>query len=212
MEVYISGGHHFFTDVERRIESIDDAMGEPDAIFLESRVAEHNRKRQAINWIAAPLLLASLNIWLLIDKIASLFLQSDDEIVAYFHKEYDIEPYEVDKPVHKIIASQSYEWGLANWSLLVIPIALVYDPFGAIGVYIALLLLITGAISITMAYLSAVHAERNIYIVTQIAEVAKNNDYEKACIITGGEHSSDLIELVHRFDGIDVVNDIENKK
>jgi len=206
MDIYISSGNHFYTDVEGRIENIEETIGEPDAIFLEDRIPDHTRKEQIINWIAAPILLVSLNLWLVLNKIVSPFLKTDSEIVAHFNDEYGLEPYQVDKPVHKIIGSQSYDWGLANWSLLVMPVALIYFPFGLIGVYFALFTLITGAISVTIAYLSAVHGERNVYIMSRIAEIAENDEYEKACIITGGKHDSDLRELANRFDGVNLVS------
>ncbi|TKX45818.1 hypothetical protein [Halorubrum sp. ARQ200] len=210
MEIYISGGTHVGTDVEDRVEAIEDNIGEPDAVFLEDRVSNHRKKEVAINWVAAPLLLVGLKSVLKFIWLFSNFLKTDEEIVEYFQEEYDLEPYYVDKPVHSIIGSQYRDWGLANWSLLVMPAVLIYLPFGIIGILLAIVSLITGAISVIIAYLSAVHAERNIYMMNRIAEISENNEYETACVITGREHDSDLRLLVRRFDGIELANDSEN--
>lgn len=210
MKLYISSGNHFYSDVESRIERIENTIGEPDAIFIEDRISDHTKKRQLINWISAPILLISLNSWLVFLQIISLFFQSDGEIADYFDEEYGLEPYPVDKPVHKIIADQTYGWGIANWSLAVMPVTFVYFPFGLLGIYFALFVLITGAISVMMAYLCGVNTERNVYMMDKIADIAKCNEYETACIITGRQHDAGLRELGHRYDGIDIVSDYEN--
>ena len=33
MKLYISGGNHFYTDVEDRIKNIENEIGAPDAVF-----------------------------------------------------------------------------------------------------------------------------------------------------------------------------------
>ena len=147
----------------------------------------------------------SLHIWLLFLRIVSQFSQSDEDIVVYFREQYHLEPHLVDKPVHDIIGSQSYGWGIANWPLLIMPVVFVYYPFGLIGVYLSLLVLVTGMVSVMMAYLCGVNTERNVYMMNKIAKIAEGNEIKTACIITGGRHDEGLRELAHRFDGVELI-------
>lgn len=212
MEIYISSGRHILTDVEKRIESIEHGIGEPDAVFFEDRVSNCTKKDKLSNWVAAPMLLAFLSFWpVIIGNIFPMFVQTDKEIVEHFQEEYGLEPYLVDKPFHEIIGSQRRSWFLASWALLFIPVAFAtLFQFGLKGVFFILFSLITGTISIILAYFSAVHAERNVYIISKIIEIAEISEYEKACIITGEKHESDLRELVRQSDEIKLANNAEN--
>ena len=85
---------------------------------------------------------------------------------------------------------------------------MLFIPFN-FHMLLSLVALITGTISVTLAYLSGVNFERNVYMIDRIAEVAENNKYEKACVITGSQHESDLRELGHRLDDVEIISESE---
>lgn len=206
MELYISGGKHLWTDVEGRLEEIEDTIGEPDVIFVETRERAHSIKRRLLNWLCAPVLLASLTIWLVISRVGSLFFQSDDEITAELQQRYNLEPVSVDKPVHGILTSQIRDWAIANWTALILPIMSFYFLPGLLGIIIGLFALIAVAVPLMIAYLCGVNDERNLYMATKIVQISEDNEYECGSLITGGKHSKSLHNIAHHFSGIEVVS------
>ena len=206
MELYISGGKHLWTDAEDRLEEIEDTIGEPDVIFVETRERTHNIKRRIINWFSAPVLLASLTTWLAFMYIGSFFFQSDDEITAELQQKYNLEPIPVDKPVHSILTNQIRDWAIANWTALILPIMSFYFIPGLIGIIIGAFALTTVAVPLTIAYLCGVNDERNLYMVTRIVESSEEDEYNCGCLVTGGKHSGSIHNIAHHFSGIEVVS------
>lgn len=212
MKLHISGGRHALTDIDGRIEALETALDAPELVFQEQRPDDQTWHEKARNWFAAPLLLIGITGYLRLLGVIATILPSDDEIADHVVDTYEVETRGVDKPLHDILSAQRQTWTVANWALIAVPaLFLIVNPTAIMAV-VAGTLLLFGLASVMMAFLAAVHAERNVYMMNCIADIAQAEDLDEACLITGGKHDAELRNLARRYEGIDLVEDVDSQR
>lgn len=204
MRLHISPGRHFATDVECRIQEIDELAGNLDIVFVESRIDDVGGSAKMWNWLSAPFLLAGLILWLKFLNIITRVLSGDQKVVSELADVNDAKVYCVDKPIHEILQKERKGWAISNWLVAVVPAFLLLIAINATILAFCLLLAVSGTASLMISYLAGVNTERNLYLVERMADIAEREGVSEACLIVGVDHEMEIREIAERFDAIDV--------
>jgi hypothetical protein len=207
VDVYICAGSHLLTDVEARLQSVDEAIGEPDALFIEARQQESSIKSRLLNWLATPLLLIGINAWLNLLDFAGMFLSNDREIIVELENWSGSDSIEVDKPVHKTIGEVRGILGLANYSLILVPSILMFISQAQAVVILSVLLLTAGMASSMLHFLACTNHERNYHMITEVRRISQNEGFEHVCLVVGEHHEGGIRQIAGELEEVQIHNE-----
>lgn len=205
MKLFISPGIHVGTNVERRIEEIEEGLGSVDVIFVESQHSHTSFKTKALNVVAAPLLLLTIYLVFSLFKFASKILSADVNIAQDLSERYDANIHYVDYSIHKIIKGSRSSLFIANYfAIFLILILLRTGSFSSeVDLFVASLLA-TAVVSLVGAFLAGTNLTRENHIIAELHRLANEHEYEHVCLTCGSDHGNRLHEIAGTYSDIEL--------
>lgn len=187
MRLYISGGKHVHRNTTERENEIFNALnGQPDVIFEEASEDTNNSGGWA-TILTAPLIVISLNIYLLFLRLFSIPFGSDKELQNRLYDGKTVDRIKVDRSLLPFISESRKLWILSNWVSILISLTMaVHD------VYVGLFFIVVFGTVIMLSFIAATVAPRNYAIALNIMKAAKHNQYQSGVLIVGDEHREEV--------------------
>mgnify|MGYP000551381169 CR=1 FL=1 len=208
MRLHIDSGTHSFTDTSERISKIESNLSSPDVVFTEDSTADYTFIDVFRVLPIAPLLLTAMLVYVIGLRILQKLRDSDSEIVEHLETEYDADVVPTDKSKIDLITGLSKLHVTANWGLLIV-IYLTYLLFD-LPLIVLIYLLAISAMALFLTFLSGVHQTRNEHIGAEISDHV--DDYQEACLVTGGDHHEGVGNLLKDYQGLDVLNPVSESE
>lgn len=205
-DLYISAGMHLFTPVQSRLSKIEEHLDSIDALFIEGRETNRNRRTRLRNWICAPLVLGFIELFLTANGLVSRVVPSDSDLKEKLKAKYELDPIKVDQPLHDHFTEGWYGWIISNYSVLLFFVAIPLYVGSNILLILGVFSIIVAIISLGMAFFGATMAPRNRYIADEIVESVSESDFDGACVIIGKAHESGVRRRLEHEDAIEIVN------
>lgn len=208
---------HVDSDIQERINRIENAIGEPDVVFNEGDSSAFSI--EAIYTLLktfsyAPLIMAAATVQIYIGieffgRIVSYFggesSGRDQEVVQKLKNRYDIESREVDLDLSQYIHDNKVLSSVVNWGTVVVVLVLT----GLISetwpnmIFLFIRELLAGYI-LFLVFLALVHEERNRAFASVIAD--SKEKFENTCLVTGEAHHAGTARFLKDEAGIKVLN------
>lgn len=208
MDLFVSSGSHYGTNVGGRIQEINENTEKIDVVFIERSDDEIGIRNQILLTLYAPLSFGFTVILLKTFRVLIGRYSSDTEIVGKLEEKYDPDIIHVDIPHSVLMYKNRRAWALTNWFAILYPLILSFYYSDQISVlptvnngvilfwvFIPLLVLIT--------YLSSTLPFRDSYMVDNMEKNAV--DYDEGCLITGARHSPGVVRRVKESKQISLV-------
>lgn len=206
MRLYISGGKHIHRNTTERENATFTALnGQPDVIFEE---ASEDSSNNSGNWAAiltAPLIVVSLNFYILFLRLFSIPFGSDSELKSRLYDGEAVDRIKVDRSLLPFISEARKLWILSNWVSILISLTLaVFD------IYVGLFFIVVFATVITLSFIAATVAPRNYAIALNLMKAAQQNEYESGVLIVGEEHREEIKSHIESASNeIEIIDDPE---
>lgn len=217
MELYIASGTHVDSDLKERIHRIENAIGEPDVVFMEGDSSAFSIGAFLTlikTFPYAPLVIAAatFQIYLFIEffgRIVSYFggdsSGRDQELAQSLKNKYEIKSREVDLDLSQFINDNRLLSSVVNWAVVVVvfvsiwPLPITLSNIASLIIYE----LLAGYI-LFLGFLALVHEERNCHFAGVIAD--SQEEFENACLITGETHHAGTARFLKDEQEISLVN------
>ncbi len=215
LRLYIDEGLHI-TRPKKRIEAIEEALGEVDVVFVEApRSDSPGLKTKIANFLLTPLLLAVIYLWVFtLTVLGALTGAEDEKIVTHLTDKHGAELVRTDRNVHRILKESRRLWTIGH--LVMVTLAVYAFPevvdhlltFSPLWIQKLTLGLFTG-LGLFALFLAGTLGSRNAKMARDIGEYAENQSDETACLITGGYHASGTKRILKENPNITLVEESE---
>ena len=225
MKINLLGVNHADKKYSIRYSS-EDLLGDSDvdAVFLEE-ADDVSATVRIKAFLQNPSVVVFMYLYWLFGRIYALtknvFLErrvssdrNDGVVAEDISKKYEIRLYPVDKPLEEVILAQNWRWTILSWGVLVYAIDFFFsrisDFYSPIGLYniqagLTTLNLITSfliylfivlGVLVFLPFIRSTVSLRNTYMLENIQEISRKNDYEDVLLITGKDHIDNFESLI----------------
>lgn len=198
MRLYIAGGYHM-TRPEKRIEAIEETLGEVDVVFVEApRSDSPGIKTVMWNLFSVPVLVMTMYLWVGILTVwAAVIGKDDQQIVTHLSDTQGAEVVHTDQNVHRLLAESRHLWVIGHG--IVVMLAALAIPefvdrvftFTTPWIQLLTLAVLTG-LGLFVLFLAGTLQSRNAKMAQDIERYAASHEDVTACLVTGGHHASGI--------------------
>jgi hypothetical protein len=191
-ELHISGGNHI-TLPSRRKDASENDFSRLDVIFVEAPLAERPGKLELLaNLVMAPLLVSSIYLMLLGQKLFKIAGLHDSHLVYDLAEEYDAEIVEVDMDLFEVITEYRLLWMVVHHGILLLAIFALpkfVDTFQWVPVTVLVpLVFVAAAVLIFGAFATGTMPARDMRMAYDVKEYSEENAVEDAMLVIGALH------------------------
>lgn len=210
--LYIDGGRHL-TRPKKRIEAIENTLGEVDIVFVEApRNNGPGDPTAVMNFFTAPVLVVTVYLYVVcLIAAGKITARGDESIVRHFEDTHGAEVIPTDRSFHQLLRDSRGLWFLGHtvvilFAGLALPNFVEMFSWGPVVFRLVTLFLLAG-LGIFVLFLAGTLHARNLQMARDIEQRAAVDDSENACLITGSHHvpgvrdalaESERVELVER--------------
>lgn len=205
MKLLINSGSHANTDVESRVNEINEQVPNAEVLFIELASESISRKNKIDLFIYNPVLFISKLFLIDIARpLIDLFTGggSDSDVIDEVDNG-SVERIPVDIPHYKLMYENRQGWSIISYGILFLTIG-AWIEFSGFTLIHCVLAVLTIGVLMTFTYVLATHTFRNQYMSQKIIEHSKT--FEEGCFITGGKHHEGVAEELRSSDSVTLIN------
>ncbi|MDQ2054123.1 hypothetical protein [Halobellus sp. H-GB7] len=133
-------------------------------------------------------------VWTFSLKLLSIPFGSDQELTNELSEKSDVDQIKVDMPITPLVSEARKAWAFVNW-LVIVLVALIYFTAGLSSAVFTLVIFLT---ILFVSFVAATAAPRNYAIAVNTMQTAKKNEYERAVLVVGDEHTEEVKRHISR--------------
>jgi hypothetical protein len=211
MRLYIAGGYHI-TRPEKRIEAIEEALGDVDVVFVEApRSDSPGIKTVMWNLFSVPVLVMTMYLWVGILTVwAAVVGKDDQQVVTHLSEAHGAEVVHTDQNVHRLLVESRHLWVIGHGIVVLLAALAIPEfvdrlfTFTTLWMQLLTLTLFTG-LGLFVLFLAGTLQSRNAKMARDIEQYAVSHEIVTACLITGGHHASGIKRILEENPNISLV-------